>query len=461
MTTVGGPDGRIGLPGDPEYRRATQVFNLAAPPQPAAAVTVGTVDQIRAALEYARAQGLGIRVHTTGHASAAVRPMEQALLIRTRMAGGVEIDPLRRVARVPAGARWGAIATATAPYGLVAAHGSAPTVGAVGYLLRGGLSFYGRRFGLAVNTVRAVDLVTADGEERRVDSSSDPELFWALRGGGGGFGVVTSIDINLFPASSVITGVACWPARHAGRLIRRWQRWTQYAPPEVTTSVRVMNLPATSDAPPALASGPLFCVDGAVLAATPDDLGTARRYAGDLLDPLRAVAEPVLDTWAETAPSAVLRAHMDPTDPLPIIGDHMLLSELGEDGMAQFLRVTGEDSGSPLVLAGLRQLGGAYAVAPPDAGALGHLDARYSYAGSAAPLGPVTAESIRAHCDVVRAALAAWDTGRTVPSFVERAGAPQRHLDPDQVLAADRIRRRVDPAGLFAGDVAPQTSIPR
>jgi hypothetical protein len=149
---------------------------------------------------------------------------------------------------------------------------------------------------------------------------------------------------------------------------------------------------------------------------------------------------------------------MDPTDPVPTVGDHMLLNEIGDEGIAEFLRVTGEGSGSPLIMAGFRQLGGAYAIPNPGKGALDHLDARYSYAGASAPFEPLTEQAIRDHCAIVREALAPWDTGRTVPSFVEDFGQPQGHLRPDQIYAADRIRERVDPEGRFRTDISPNAT---
>ncbi|GIH66854.1 FAD-binding oxidoreductase [Microbispora siamensis] len=457
-TRAAGRDPGVTPPGTAEYEAATAVFNLHAPVRPAAAITARTVDQVRAAVRYARENGLGVRAHTTGHQSAAARPMGRDLLVRTLLDGPVEVDAARRRAWIPAGTRWGAVVEAAAAHGLTAAHGSSPTVGVVGYLLRGGLSFYGRKVGLAVNTVRAVELVTADGEVRRVDDASDPELFWALRGGGGGFGVVTAIEIDLFPVARVVTGAAFWPAAHAARLLSAWRRWTLDAPPEASTSLRMMNLPRVPEVPDVLSRGTMLCVDGAVLCESEDDVATARRHAEDLLGPLRAVAEPVLDTWHLTTPAAVLETHMDPADPVPILGDHLLLRELDEEGERAFLRVTGEGSGSPLILAGLRQLGGAISRPVPGAGALGHLDARYAYSGAGAPDGPAAEETIRRHCAKVRAALRPWDTGRTAPTFVETFDQPQGHLGAEQVAAADRVRARVDPAGLFLGDAMANTS---
>jgi FAD/FMN-containing dehydrogenase len=457
MTMTGRRDTRIALPGDQAFESATQVFNLSAPLRPAAAVTARSIDDIRAAIGYADAERLPIRVHTTGHASANIRPVRDAVLIRTRMHGDVEIDPQRRTARVPAGTTWGAVAEAAAVHGLAAPHGSSPLVGVVGYLLRGGISFYGRHVGIAANSLRAVELVTADGELRRVDAASDPELFWALRGGGGGFGVVTSVEVGLFPATGVITGAAYWPSAHAPALLSAWRRWSRDAPREATTTFRVMNLPDLPEIPSALRGGPVVCVDGVVLGAT-GDAADALRHADGLLAPLRAVAGPVLDTWRPAAPPAALQTHMEPTEPFPIFGDHMLLDELGDEGSETFLRLAADPSRTELTNLELRQLGGALAVPDPAGGVFDHVKADYAYMGGGVPFGSVTPEAIRGRCDVIRAALAPWNTGRTAPTFVERFEQAQGHLTAEQIDAVDRVRLRIDPRGRFREDISAEAT---
>lgn len=458
MTTLGERPVGTGTHGAPGDGDPTRVFNLFAPLNPAAAVTARSVRDVRDAIARARAEGLGVRVHATGHASATARPMEDSLLIRTALEGGVGIDARRRVARVPAGTRWGEVVDAAAPHGLAAAHGSSPTVGAVGYLLNGGLSMYARYTGLAANSVLAVELVTADGELRRVDAEHDPDLFWAVRGGGGGFGVVTAVEIALFPVAGVITGAAFWPAEHAARLLARWQRWTLDAPSEATTSVRVMNLPKLPELPAALTAGTVVCLDGVVVAPHGDDLAAARRMCDGLLAPLREVADPLVDTWHEAGPAAVPDTHMDPPEPVPVLGDHLLLDELGEEGVAEFLRVTAGRADQALTVAELRQLGGALSRGTPASGALGRIDARYAYSGAGVPGDAAGEKRIRDHCALVRRALSPWDTGRTAPTFVATPEQPQGHLDADDVRAVDRVRSRVDPSGLFRGDVAPGCS---
>ncbi|MGN9910209.1 FAD-binding oxidoreductase [Phytohabitans sp. LJ34] len=431
---------------DKGYEEATQVFNLHGRPHPAAARTVRTVEDVRAAIAYARSHHMTVRVHSTGHGAAAARPMDGAFLLRTELAGGVEIDPVARTARVPAGTRWGDVVDAAAPHGLAAPHGSSADVGVVGYLLRGGVSVYGRETGLAVNSVTAVELVTADGELRRVDAANDPELFWAVRGGGGGFGVVVAVELRLSPARPVVTGSAYWPARHAEALLDRWTRWANAAPWAVTSAFQVLNLPDVPIVPPELKSGTMIGV-----AAT--EVGEATGGLADLLTQLRAVAEPVVDVWMPCTAAEVVRAQLGPDEPLPIVGDHMLLGALDARGQATFLDLT--TSGSPLVTAELRQLGGALAVPHPDGGALDHYAADYSYLGNAIPDSPEAAAVIEKHCAVIRSALAPWDTGRTAPTFVESWRQPQRHLAPSDVDRADHVRARVDPTGIFRGDASP------
>ncbi|MFH8716866.1 FAD-binding oxidoreductase [Streptomyces zaomyceticus] len=457
MTAPAATDIRPALPGEPEYARAAAVFNEASPARPVAALTARTVAEVRAAVRYGRTAGLPVRVHTTGHSAGAARPMDGQLLIRTELGGGVRVDPARRTAWIPAGTRWAEVVAAAAGHGLAAAHGTSPTVGAVGYLLRGGVSLYGRRTGIAANGVTAVEVVTADGEVRRVDAGHEPELLWALRGGGGGLGVVTGVELELFPAAGVVTGAAFWAGRHAERLLERWLDWAADAPREVSTSLRIMNLPPVPEIPVELRSGPVVCVAGAVLAPAEGDLETAGRQADDLLGPLRAVAAPLEDSWAPGATPAVAQAHQDPPGPVEVLGDHLLVGDLRGEGAAALLRAVGPGSASPLVAAELRQLGGALAEPDPRGGALDHLPAAYAVMAAGLP-GLHPAPAIRERCARLRAALTPWDTGRTAPGFVESPDQPQGHLDEADIAAVDRVRLAYDPDGLFRPDAMTGTS---
>jgi hypothetical protein len=442
-------------PDIPGYREATAVFDLSAPVQPDEAVIADSADSVAAAVARARSRGLEVAVISTGHASAMADRMSGVLLVRTVPNGPVEVNPQTRRARIPAGTRWGAVAEAAAPYGLGAMHGSSPDVGAVGYLLKGGLSFYGRRFGVAANSLRAVELVAADGQLHRVDGDHDPSLFWAIRGGGGGFGVVTAVEIELFNAAGVWTGADFWAVSDAGPLLDAWTGWTRTAPWEVTTSFRILRLPPLPGIPEPLTHGPVVCLDGAALATTSAEVPDVSAMVDDLLDRMRRVATPLLATWRAATTLDVPQTHLDPLDPLPFVSDHMVLGDLDSRGQRAFLSSADAASQSPLVSSELRQLGGAFADEAADGGAFNRTDGAYCYYGLAVPADKGQAPAIRRYLAQARSALAAWDTGRAVPTFVEDRANPGRWMDKERAAFVDLVRRGIDPEGLFRRGVWP------
>jgi hypothetical protein len=424
-------------PGAPGYRDATVVFDTFAPVQPDEAVIADSVRSVAAAITRARSRGLDVEVISTGHASAMADRMSGALLVRTVPSGPVEVDPRTRRARIPAGTRWGAVAEAAARYGLGAVHASSPDVGAVGFLLKGGLSFYGRRFGLAANSLRAVELVAADGQLHRVDADHEPSLFWAIRGGGGGFGVVTAVEIELFDAAGVWTGADWWVVSDAEPLLDAWAGWASTAPREVTTSFRILRLPPLPGVPESLTHGPVVCLDGAALATTPAQVPDVSAKVEDLLGRMRGVAAPVLATWRAATTLDVPKTHLDPLDPVPVVSDHMVLGDLDEHGQRTFLSSADAASQSPLVSSELRQLGGAFADKVPDGGAFHRTEGAYCYYALAVPADEGQAAAARRYLAQARTALAPWDTGRVIPTFV------------------DLVRRDIDPDGLFRRGVWP------
>lgn len=443
--TGGSPSAR----GDVGYAEATAVFNTALPLHPATAVTVRSVEEACAAVARAAAEGVSVRTHTTGHSAGSGPDMASALLVRTRIEGRIEVDTASRVVRVPAGSVWGDVVDACAEHGLAVPHGSSPTVGVVGYLLRGGLSSHGRLSGVAANSLRAVELVTSDGRARRVDAASDPDLLWALRGGGGGLGVVTSVEVDLFPAADVHTGAAFWRVEDAHRLLPLWTAWAREAPRTVTTSLRVMRLPDSPDVPEELRSRPVVCVDGAALGDA-SAVSDASDTAEDLLGPLRAAAWPVLDTWRRADLTAVPTSHMDPVTPLPLITDHMLLREDGGREAAGFLEAALDESCEHLANVELRQLGGALAEPDVPGGALDRFDAAYALVAGGVPVaGRETVDTGLAH---VRRALSPWDTGRAAPTFSGAGANGTPALTAEHIRALDSVRERTDPLGLFRDD---------
>ena len=284
------------------------------------------------------ANGLKVAAQTTGHLSQTLPPLHDTLLLRLSLHDGeVDVDPYERVAKIKAGARWDDVVEAVTPYGLAVMHGSSPSVGVIGYLLGGGLSFYGRRHGLAVNHVRAFEVVTPDGLVRHVDAEHNRELFYALRGGGGGYAVVTGVELELLPYEEVTAGALFFAAAEAHRVLRAWRDWTTDAPDSITTTFRILNLPPLPEVPEPLRGVPTVCVDGVAL---------ERAEATKLEQRLRAAATPILGGFAPMPSSAIARLHGDPEEPAPFMGDAILLSKLDDWAIESFLRVAGP--GSPL-----------------------------------------------------------------------------------------------------------------
>lgn len=443
----------LASPGQQSYEAAIATFNTDAHLHPDVAVIATTPAEVGVAVLEARALGLGIRTQTTGHAAKTSSTMTGDALIRTRMSGPVVIDPIRRTARVPAGTLWAEVVEAAAPYGLVAIHGSSPTVGVIGFLLRGGLSFYGRQYGVSANSLLSIDITSAEGVSTSTSAKVDPELFWALRGGGGGFGVVTAVEIQLYELAQIITGAAFWPAADAARIAPLWLAWTRSAPTEATTNLRVMNLPPLPGIPPMLTAGPVLVLDGAIAVRDPSRVDVSQRMWDDLLVPMLAAAPPLLNTWARAQPATLPRTHMDPPEPLPGIGDHMLLNDLDEESLLHILRLAGSDP--TLAVFELRQLGGRFAEPVHPGGAFDRTAARFLYLGAGAVFDDIARGRIEGRLRMFREYLEPWNSGFTAPTFVENYGDPQRSLNDSSIARVARIRAACDPTGVFAGDISP------
>src|SRR3954452_10217977 len=232
--------GAVALPGDDGYDAARSGFNLGLDQRPAAVAYPADPSEVAALVRCARAAGLRVAAQSTGHNAGPLGDLRDTLLIKSAGLQGVEVDPVRRRVRAGAGVLWEAVVDASAPHGLYPLHGSSPTVGIVGYSLGGGMGGLARSHGLQTNSVTAVELVTADGELVRTDKDNDPELFWALRGGGGNFGIVTALEFKLYPLREIHAGFMLWDWTEAERVLRAYADWAASAPDTVTTSFRIM-----------------------------------------------------------------------------------------------------------------------------------------------------------------------------------------------------------------------------
>jgi len=401
------------LPEHPDYDAARTAWNLAADQRPAAIVVARDVDDVIDAIDLAAELGLQVVPQGTGHLAAALPDMGRALLLKTAL-GSVEVDPEARIARVGAGAVWKDVVDAVTPHGLAALSGSSHDVGVLGYTLGGGSSWLARAKGLSANNVHAIELVTADGRFVRCDATQEPELFWALRGGGGNFGVVTTIELDLFPITEVFGGMTVWPIDDVRAVVADWVAWSRTAPEAVTTSLRILRPPPLPEIPEFMRDTPIVVVDGAVLAGAPE--------AEEMLRGFRATGTPLVDTWTTMSPAGLLDIHMDPPGPVPAMGDTLMLEDLDDAGIDAFLDAVDPQVVAPLLMAELRQLGGALARAPKGAGARDRFEGAFLLFACGVPMSPDHAVALAAGLDRVTGALRAWSTGTTYLNFAERGG---------------------------------------
>ena len=325
--------------------------------------------------------------------------------------------------------------------GLAPLAGSSPDVGVVGYTLGGGLSWLGRRYGLASNRLLAVELVTADGELIRASRREHAELFWALRGGGGNFGAVVAIEFELVPVAKVYAGMLLFPWERAREVMQAWREWTATVPDSVTTSARIMQFPPMPELPDFLRGRGLVVIDGAI--------DESDERAAELLAPLRALG-PEIDTFASMAPVGLSYIHMDPEEPMPGISDSALLDGLTAETIDALVDATGPGSGSPLLLVELRHIGGA--LGRHAGGALSRFHGEYLYFAAGIPMDPAVVAALEAHFAIVGAAIAPQASGGQYLNFAERPTDPTAFYGEETYARLRRIKAQVDPTELFRGN---------
>ncbi len=434
-------DGDAFLPDQNGWDDARRAWNLTVDLQPAAVVQASNADDVARVVDFARERGLRVAAQVTGHGAGAMAPLSDAILLRTGRMNGVEIDPAARRARVEAGVLAADVAVAAGDAGLAALLGSSPDTGVAGFTLGGGVGWLGRSYGLACNSVRAIELVTADGQQRRVDADNDPELFFALRGGGGSFGAVTALEIELYPVAEVYAGMVAWPGELASEIAHAYREWLATAPDEVTAQLRFLTLPPLPELPEPLRGKSLIDVTGAFIG----DAGAGE----ELMRPLREIEGVVWDTWGVQPAAALRQLAMDPEEPVPGVGDHVLLGELSPEAADALVGVAGIDSGSPLISVQVRQLGGAMGREDGHGGALPKLDAEHLAFGVGAVFEPAARPAVDAHLDRIQNELAPYSPGGRALNFSDRPGDVSAAFRPELWERLRTVKAQYDPAGMF------------
>ncbi|GAA3539297.1 oxidoreductase [Aeromicrobium flavum] len=440
-------DGAVHLPGDPRYDTARAAWNLAVDQRPAAVAVPRDADEVSRIVRAAHAAGLRVAPQSTGHNAGPLVAggLDDVVIVRTSELTDVSVDTERRIVRVGGGTVWLPAVEAAAAHGLTVLHGSSVDVGIAGYSLGGGLGWYARKLGLATNSLTAVEIVLADGDLVRADDQHHADLFWAVRGGGGNFGIVTALEFRAFDVSTAYAGMMIWDVEMAPRVLDMWRAWAPVAPDDVTTSLRVLRVPPVPEVPDFVRGRTIVVIDGAVLA---DD-----ERACDILAPLRAL-EPELDTFGRVPSETLVHLHMDPEEPAPGVMRSTLLRELDDAGADAFLALFGPGVETPVMVAELRQLGGAVGRPQDGAGALTHLEGEFAFVcGGMAPT-PELGAAIAAVADQAVAALGPWSNGRTYLNFAEEPTDARTAFADGAWDRLAAIRSAVDPDGVFVANHA-------
>lgn len=438
--------GRVAVPSEDDWDASRLTWNLVADAQPEAVAFVDGADDIAAVLRFAAANDLKVIGQGTGHGAPAVGDFAGTIVIKTERLRGVSVDADAGTARVEAGALSAELAEQTHAAGMCSLPGSSPDVGVIGYTLGGGCGWLGRRYGFACNRVLAIELVTAAGEQRRVDADNDPDLFWALRGGGGSFAIVTAIEVELVPHSEVFGGTVIYPAELGLEALRAYRDWAAAAPDEVSSIIRFLKPPPLPDVPEPLRNRPLLTF-GAV-AVGDLDAGEAA------IAPMRALGEPIMDGFARMPTNTISRIHMDPEQPVPGVGHSKLIGETPDAALEAFFAQTGPQAGSPLLMAELVQLGGSMARPADGAGALSHLDAEYLMLGIGIAMTPEMGQAANDALTRLEQAMEPWTAEGAYLNFSDRPADLESIFDEETAARLAAVKREWDPDGLIRANHA-------
>jgi len=307
--------GNVICPGDPNYDEARALWNGAHDKHPALIVQCAGPADVAAALRFARSEKLEVAVRGGGHSIPGFSAVDGGIMIDLSLMRGVLVDPVGRRAIVQGGATWRDVDLETQLHGLATTGGLVSTTGVGGFTLGGGIGWLMRRYGLACDNVVAADVVTADGEVVRASASENAELLWALCGGGGNFGVVTSFEFSLHPVGPTVAGGAIFYAGDdAETVLKGWREWLPSAPEELTTLVNLATAPPAPFIPEAWHGKRVVAIAGMHSGSVDDGL--------EALAPLRSLAEPVADLFG----------------PLPYVAMQSLLDALHPKGDGNYFK---------------------------------------------------------------------------------------------------------------------------
>jgi FAD/FMN-containing dehydrogenase len=440
ITDTARPLGRVVRPGDPDWDAARGTFNLLIDQRPEAIAFPADEREVAAVIADARERGLRVAAQATGHNPGPLGSLEDTLILNTSALTGVSIDAGARRVRAGAATKWEKVAPQLSDLGLAALHGSSPDVGIVGYSLGGGIGWLARKHGMQANAVTAIELVTAEGHLVRADAVHEPDLFWALRGGGGNFGVVTAIEFAVHPVPELYAGAMYYPLERTADVFHAWHELLTALPEEITSWASVIHFPPFPELPEAVRGRSFAIVMAAHLGLEAD--------GRELLRPLRELG-PEMDTFGMHPPAMLGDLAMDPPDPLPYWTAHSLVDELSGSAIDEIARLS--RPGSTLALLQLRHMGGALARSAPGAGARATLPGEISVFSVGVVPDAATEPVVHAELDALSAAVAPHRVG-DYPNFVEEPTDASAFFDAETWARLRHVKALYDPQDVFKGN---------
>jgi hypothetical protein len=434
--------GPVLIPADAGYGEEVAGFNLAMVHRPDVVVGATSAADVVEAVQFARELGIPVRVQSTGHGS--LYPIRGGLLITTKRLDAVTLDASARTATFGGGVRWSAIIAAAAAHGLAPIAGSSPTVGAIGYLLGGGLGPLNRSHGCSSDYLRSATLVTGAGELVEASAESNPDLFWAIRGGKGGLGIVVEATLELVELPTLYGGSLFFEIEHGPAVLGGWLDWTRTARDDISTSLAIIRFPDLDLVPPPMRGRHLLSLRFAYPGPTPE--------GADLAAPLRALAPVHLDALGELPASEIARVHNDPTDPMMSWVRGFAVSGPDRGFAASFLGAVGAHTSVPFTVVELRHLGGATRTDVADGSAVGARDAEFAVTIIGAPDPALFEKVLPGAVAELRGMLAPWLSESVPINWIAEPWIPEQYASAWNTPTRARltqVRAAYDPDHVF------------
>ena len=422
-------------PNSSEYDSARKVWNGMIDRRPAVIARCKSVGDVQAAVRFGRENDLPVAIRGGGHNAAGLAVCDGGIVVDLSAMRDVVVDPAKRTARVGGGATWGDFDRAAAVHGLATTGGAVSTTGVAGLTLGGGLGWLMRSTGMTCDNLIGAEVVTADGSVVRASESENPDLLWALRGGGGNFGVVTSFDFKMHPVSTVLGGILFYPLARARDVLKFYRDFTKTAPDALTVFAAMM---CTPDGIPVVAMA--LCYNG------PVDEGER------VIKPIRGFDTPIAGEVGPvpyTAHQAMLDAGFPSglqvhwrSEFVTAIPDALI-----EAAVSAFERVP-----SPLSALLFEQFGGAVSRVPRDATAFDNRDADYNFVIVSRWTDPADAERNVAWARATSDAAKPFTNGRVYVNYIGAGEAPDRvraAFSPEKFARLSSIKRKYDPTNVF------------